>query len=127
MVVYGAGAALGHDTAQTTVSFVMFAALFGGTAAFLGTEVAHFRRCPRCGEQQTGRAGACPQCGYDVRERPQFACSEGHRSFEPGVCECGRRRQQWVPPDIAGHVRRSLYLGGALLIAMVVTGILLGR
>ena len=127
VLTYGAAAALDHDLAQTTVSFVMFAALFGGTAAFLGNEVAHSRKCPRCGEQQSARPGECPACGYDVAERPRFVCPEGHAALEPGICDCGRRRQQWVPPDIGGHVRRSVYWGAAILVALIVTGLLLGR
>ena len=125
-LVYGAGAALHHDVAQTTVSFVLFAGLFGGTAAFLGAEVARHRRCPRCGEQQTSRPALCPECGYDVAARPAYVCSDGHRSFEPGVCGCGRRRQEWVAPDVAGHVKRSVYVGAAILVALVVTGLVLG-
>lgn len=126
-VTFGAAAALHHDMAQTTVSFVIFAALFGGTAAFLGTEVAHARKCPRCDEQQRSRPGDCPSCGYDVAARPRFVCSEGHGALEPGLCDCGRRRAQWVPPDIGGHVLRSVYWGGAILVALIVTGVVLGR
>lgn len=127
VLVYGAGAALQHDLGQTTVSFVMFGALFGGTAAFLGAEVAGHRRCPRCGVQQTSRPTTCRECGYDVAARPAYVCSDGHRAFEPGLCDCGRRLQEWVPPDIGGHVKRSVYLGAAILVALVLTGALLGR
>ncbi len=121
-----AGAATQHlDLASTTVSFGMFAVLFGGSAAFLAHEVARYRRCPRCGRQQEGKAGPCPTCEYDVAARPRFVCPEGHSAaFEPGLCECGRRRQPWQPPDVAGHVRRSLWWGGALLFALVATGLL---
>ena len=124
--MYGAAAALHHDLAQTTVSFVIFAVLFGGTAAFLGAEVARARRCPRCDEQQTRRAADCPRCGYDVRERPRFVCDQGHAALEPGICDCGRRRAPWQPPDIGRHVRRSVYLGVAILVALIATGLILG-
>ena len=126
VLTYGAGGALGHDVGATTVSFVTFAALFGGTAAFLGHEVAAFRRCPRCGHQQTARPGTCPDCGYDVKERPRFVCPEAHVALEPGVCHCGRRRQPYVPPDVGGRVTRMLWAGAALLVALVVTRLLLG-
>lgn len=127
VVTYGVAQVLHHDLAETTVSFVMFAVLFGGTAAFLGHEVAAFRRCPRCGHQQTARPGTCPECGYDVRARPRFVCSEGHAAFEPGICDCGRRRQAYVPPDVGGRVRRMVWFGVALLVALVVTRLILGN
>lgn len=128
IVVYGVGAALRFDLASSTVSFVMFGLLFGGTAAFLGGEVARYRRCPRCDHQQQARPAACPDCGYDVRGRPIYLCSERHApAYEPGLCDCGRRLQQWVPPDVAGHVKRSLWIGAAIFTALVLGGLLLGR
>jgi ribosomal protein L37E len=128
VMVYGTGALLGFDAGSSTVSFVMFGFLFGGTAAFLGTEVARYRRCPRCGHQQQAAAGNCPSCGYDVAGRPTYVCSEGHApSYSPGLCDCGRRLQQWVPPDVSGHVKRSLWLGAAIFTALVIGGLLLDR
>lgn len=127
IATYGLAQYLHHDLGATTVSFLMFAALFGGTAAFLGHEVAAFRRCPRCGHQQTARPGACPDCGYDVAARPRFVCPEGHAALDDGICDCGRRRQPYVPPDVGSRVKRMLWAGAALLVALVVTGLLLGR
>jgi len=126
VVVYGGCALLRYDLGSTTVSFLMFAGLFGGTAWFLGHEVATYRRCPRCRTQQTSRPGLCPECGYDVAARPRWACEEGHGAYEPGLCDCGRRRREYVPPDVGGRVRRMLWIGLALLAALVVTGLLLG-
>ena len=125
VLTYGAAQLLRHDLGATTVSFVMFAALFGGTAAFLGHEVAAYRRCPRCGHQQTARPADCPECGYDVRARPRWVCSQGHAALDEGICDCGRRRQPYVPPDVGGRVGRMLWAGAALLVALVVTGLLL--
>ena len=127
VIVYGVAQALHHDLGETTVSFVMFAGLFGGTAAFLAHEVAAYRRCPRCGTQQTGRPGDCPDCGYDVRTRPRYVCDAGHATLDEGVCDCGRRLRPYVPPDIGGRVARMVWAGVALLVALVVTGLLLGR
>jgi hypothetical protein len=127
VVVYGGCALLRYDLGSTTVSFAMFAALFGGTAWFVGHEVATYRRCPRCGHQQTGRPGTCPDCGYDVRERPRWVCSEGHAAYDEGLCRCGRRLHEYVPPDVGGRVLRMVWAGVALLVALVVTGLLLGR
>jgi hypothetical protein len=105
VVVYGGCALLRYDLASTTVSFVVFAGLFGGTAWFLGHEVA------------AARAEGPP--------RPRFVCEEGHVAYEPGVCDCGRRRQPWVPPDVWGPVRRMVWVGLALLVVLMVTGVLL--
>lgn len=128
VVVYGASAALGDNVAEASISFAVFGLLFGGTAGVVGAEVTRFRRCPRCGCQQEGRAGRCPECDYDVKARPRFRCSEGHAAaYDEGLCHCGRRLQPWTPPDMAGHVRRSLFLGGAIFLALVITGLLLGR
>jgi ribosomal protein L37E len=125
VLVYGAGVLLRHDLGATTVSFAMFAGLFGGTAWFLGHEVATYRRCPRCGTQQTSRPSVCAECGYDVRTRPRWVCDQGHLAYEPGLCDCGRRRREYVPPDVGGRVTRMLWIGLALLVALVVTGLLL--
>lgn len=127
VLTYGVAQALRHDLGATTVSFAMFAGLFGGTAAFLGHEVAAFRRCPRCGHQQARCPRDCPECGYDVQARPRYVCSEGHAALDDGICDCGRRRQPYVPPDVGSRVTRMLWAGAALLVALVVTGLLLGR
>jgi ribosomal protein L37E len=126
VVVYGGCALLRYDLASTTVSFVMFGALFGGTAWVLGHEVATYRRCPRCGTQQTARPGACPDCGYDVAGRPRYVCTEGHLALEPGLCDCGRRRQPYVPPDVGGRVKRMVWFGAGLLVVLLAVGLLLG-
>ena len=126
-LVYGVAVALDHDLGETTVSFILFAGLFGGTAAFLGAEVGRFKKCPRCGEQQTsGGIRDCPRCGYDVKAHPRFVCSEGHATYYDGMCPCGRRLQPWIPPDVGKHVKRSIYIGLAILVALIVTGALLG-
>ena len=125
-LTYGAAALLHHPLGETTVSFVLFAGLFGGTAAFLGHEVSAWRRCPRCGWQQEHRPGVCPSCGYDLGTRPQFVCEEGHRAYAAGICRCGRRLQPWQPPDVGRRVLRMVWFGLALLAVLVVTRLLLG-
>jgi hypothetical protein len=107
VVVYGGSALLRFDMGETTVSFVIFAGLFGGTAWFLGHEVA------------TYRAAGPP--------RDRYVCSEGHVSYEPGVCACGRRLQLYVPPDIWPRIRGMVWAGVALLVVLLVTGLLLNR
>lgn len=125
VLTYGAAQLLHHDLGATTVSFAMFAGLFGGTAWFLGHEVAAYRRCPRCRTQQTARPGTCPECAYDVAARPRWICDQGHLAYDGGICDCGRRRREYVPPDVGGRVRRMLWVGLALLAALVITGLLL--
>lgn len=105
VVVYGGCALLRFDLGSTTVSFVIFAALFGGTAWFLGHEVG------------TSRAAGPP--------RDRFVCDEGHVSYEPGLCACGRRSRAYVPPDIWPRIRRMLWFGLGLLVALMTTGLLL--
>lgn len=124
VLTYGAAAALRLDLLSTTVSFLMFAALFGGTAAFVAAEVSSYARCPRCGWQQERRPGSCPRCHYDVRNRPRFVCDDGHSAYEPGVCGCGLRRKFWQPPDLRGPIVRTLLIGAAVFAALVVTGLL---
>ena len=127
LVVYGAAALLRHNLAETTVSFVIFAVLFAGTAAFVGAEVGRYRKCPRCGQQQAGGGVRdCARCGYDIKLRRRFVCSEGHSSYDAGLCACGQRLAPWDPPDIGRHVKRSVYIGIAILVALIVTGALLG-
>jgi hypothetical protein len=105
VVVYGGCALLRFDLGSTTVSFVIFAGLFGGTAWFVGHEVASVR------------AAGPP--------RQRYVCPEGHASYRPGLCDCGRRSQPYVPPDIWPRIRRMVWFGVALLVALVVTGLLL--
>lgn len=124
VLTYGGAAALRLDLLSTTVSFLMFATLFGGTAAFLAAEVTAHARCPRCGWQQQGRPGSCPRCRYDVAARPRFVCDEGHSAYEPGICDCGLRRRMWQPPDVRGPIVRTLLIGAAIFAALVVTGLL---
>jgi hypothetical protein len=123
-IVFAVGAALGADLDSSLASFLTFGLLFGGTAGFLGAEVTRYRRCPRCGWQQGGRPGSCPDCGYDVASRPLWRCEEAHVAREPGICECGRRRQPMAPVDVRGPVLRALWLGAAVLVALVVTGLI---
>jgi hypothetical protein len=65
---------------------------------------------------------ACAACGYDVHERPRFACTEGHRvAFEPGMCDCGRRLLALRPVPVARHALRAVWLAfGFFLLVLVV-------
>jgi hypothetical protein len=70
----------------------------------------------------------CAACGYDVRERPRFACSEGHRvAYEPGMCDCGRRLLALRPVPVARHAMRAAWFAlGFFLLLLVVAALASG-
>ena len=47
--------------------------------------------------------------------------------YEPGLCDCGRRLQPYVPPDIWPRIRRMVWFGIGLLVVLMATGVLLNR
>ena len=111
-----------HDTVGSgLVTFAMFGGLAALTAGVLAWELASLRVCPRCGFENSVMA-ACAACGYDVRERPRFACSEGHRvAYDPGMCECGRRLLALRPVPVAKHALRAAWFAlGFFLLVLVV-------
>ena len=111
-----------HDTVGSgLVTFAMFGSLAALSAGVLAWELASLRVCPRCGFENSAM-GACAGCGYDVRERPRFACSEGHRvAFEPGMCDCGRRLLALRPVPVAKHALRAAWFAlGFFLLALIV-------
>jgi hypothetical protein len=121
--------ALNDTLASGLVTFAVFGGLAALSAGVLAWELASLRVCPRCGRENESAAARCAGCGYDVRERPRFACTEGHRvAFEPGLCDCGRRLLALRPVPVAKHAMRAawLALGFFLLVllgAMLAAGI----
>jgi ribosomal protein L40E len=118
-----------HDTVGSgLVTFAIFGGLAALSAGVLAWELASLRVCPRCGHENPGLTTACVGCGYDVRARPRFACTEGHRvAFEPGLCECGRRLLALRPVPVARHALRAAWLAlgfflVVLLAAMLASG-----
>ena len=111
-----------HDTVGSgLVTFAMFGSLAALSAGVLAWELASLRVCPRCGFENATMA-ACAGCGYDVRERPRFACSEGHQvAYEPGMCDCGRRLLALRPVPVAKHALRAAWFAlGFFLLALIV-------
>jgi hypothetical protein len=111
-----------HDTVGSgLVTFMIFGGLAALTAGVLAWELASLRVCPRCGQENPGLTAACAGCGYDVRARPRFACTEGHRvAFEPGLCDCGRRLLPLRPVPVARHALRAAWLAlGVFLLVLV--------
>ena len=113
--------ALDDTVGAGLVTFAIFGGLAALSAGVLAWELASLRVCPRCGFENSAMA-ACAGCGYDVRERPRFACSEGHRvAFEPGMCDCGRRLLSLRPVPVARHAMRAAWLAlGFFLLVLVV-------
>jgi hypothetical protein len=111
-----------HDTVGSgLVTFVMFGGLAALSAGVLAWELASLRVCPRCGFENEAMA-ACAGCGYDVRERPRFACSEGHQvAYDPGMCACGRRLLALRPVPVAKHALRAAWFAlGFFLLVLVI-------
>jgi ribosomal protein L40E len=111
-----------HDTVGSgLVTFAIFGGLAALSAGVLAWELASLRVCPRCGHENPGLTTACAGCGYDVRTRPRFACTEGHRvAFEPGLCDCGRRLLLLRPVPVARHALRAAWLAlGVFLLVLV--------
>jgi hypothetical protein len=111
-----------HDTVGSgLVTFAMFGGLAALSAGVLAWELASLRVCPRCGFENSAMA-LCAGCGYDVRERPRFACSEGHQvAYDPGMCDCGRRLLALQPVPVAKHALRAAWFAlGFFLLVLVV-------
>jgi hypothetical protein len=114
-----------HDTVGSgLVTFAIFGGLAALSSGVLAWEWAGPRGCPRCGFENSAVA-ACAACGYDVRERPRFACSEGHRvAYEPGMCDCGRRLLALRPVPVARHAMRAAWFAlGFFLLVLVVAAL----
>jgi hypothetical protein len=113
--------AVGVALAASALASALFTGLAALSAGVLAWELASLRVCPRCGFENSAMA-VCAGCGYDVRERPRFACSEGHRvAYEPGMCDCGRRLLALRPVPVAKHAMRAAWFAlGFFLLVLVV-------
>ena len=116
--------ALDDSVGSGLITFAIFGGLAALSAGVLAWELASLRVCPRCGLENPA-AAACAGCGYDVRGRPRFACSEGHRvAFEPGLCDCGRRLLALRPVPVARHAMRAAWLALGFFVLVVVVAAL---
>jgi hypothetical protein len=120
----GVHALLRDSVAAGLTDFVIFGGLGSVTAAVLAWELASNRCCPRC-QRENGRQRYCSTCGYDLHERPRYACTEGHQVlFEPGMCDCGRRVIALRPVPVFGHAITSIVIGLTLFAALGVAALL---
>jgi hypothetical protein len=102
--------AFDDSVASGLVTFAMFGGLAALAAGVVAWELSSRRSCPRCGVENASPR-TCAACGYDLRTRPRFACSEGHRvAYEPGLCDCGRRLLELRPVPIGRHLARAFWL-----------------
>jgi hypothetical protein len=110
------------------LDFGVFGSLAAITAGVLAWESASNRCCPRCRYENRRHAAACEGCGYDLAARPRFACSEGHRvSYEPGMCDCGRRLLALRAPQVGRHAINSVVLALATFLAVLVVAQLIAH
>jgi hypothetical protein len=117
--------ALDDSVASGLVTFLTFGGLAALTAGVVAWELASLRTCPRCGIENASRLQACTACGYDLRARPRYACTEGHVAYHPGLCDCGRRLLQLRPSSIGRHLVRAFFLAVAVFAVAVLIDALL--
>lgn len=111
--------------ASGLMTFGMFGGLAALTAGVLAWEVSSRRACPRCGAESSSPR-TCVACGYDLRERPRFACSEGHRvHYDAGLCDCGRRLLALRPAPVGRHVAGAFWLAVAVFMVLLLLDALL--
>lgn len=113
--------------ADVGAAALVYGGLLGLAAGVVTTDRLQARQCPRCGDRHARGSRACDACGYDLAQRPRFACSERHQLFlEEGLCPCGRRLHALPPPAGVGRqVVASLRIGAWLLAFLVAVGLLL--
>lgn len=118
----------GLGVVDLVVGTVVYGGLLGLAAGVVAHERAMAGHCPRCGDTDGAGRRDCESCGYDLVQRPVYLCEVGHeRSYEPGLCECGRRLHERPPlPGLGRSIRRTLWVGAWMLAFLVGMGLLLG-
>lgn len=109
---------------------IVYGGLLGLAAGFVATDRLQARQCPRCDQRHARGTERCPACGYDLVERPRYACPERHLAYldtdGDGRCECGRWLEQLPSARGVGpQVVATLRIGGYLLAFLLAIGLLL--
>jgi ribosomal protein L40E len=109
---------------------IVYGGLLGLAAGFVATDRLQARQCPRCNQRNPRGAVSCAACGYDLVERPRYACSERHLAYldtdGDGRCECGRWLERLPSARGVGpQVVATLRIGGYLLAFLLAIGLLL--
>lgn len=109
---------------------VVYGGLLGLAAGFVATDRLQARQCPRCQVRRPKGGEVCTTCGYDLVERPRYACSERHIAYldeaGDGRCECGRRVERLpTARGVGPQVVATLKIGGFLLAFLLAMGVLL--
>ena len=117
----------GHGVGDVLVGALVYGGLVGLALAFVAVDRAHAWRCPRCGVEHARGASICATCGYDLGERPRYACDERHAIYlDPGTCECGRRLGPvGTARGIGREVVVAIAVGAVLLAFLLVVGLVL--
>jgi hypothetical protein len=125
LATVGMTAVLHDSLGSGLINFATFGSLAALTAGVLAWELTSNRVCPRCRREGERRAPACATCSYDLRERPRFACTEGHAlAFEPGMCDCGRRLIQLRAVPVVRHALATVGVALAVFAALVLAAVL---
>ena len=110
---------------------IVYGGLLGLAGGFVATDRLQARQCPRCRTRHGRRSGpTCPSCGYDLADRPRFACEERHLAYVDdggdGRCACGRRLHRLpTARGVGPQVIATLKIGGLLLGFLLAVGVLL--
>jgi hypothetical protein len=116
----------GATAGEVVGAALVYGGLLGLAAAFVAVDRLQARQCPRCHQRNPRSRSRC-DCGYDLGERPRYACEQRHAVYlEEGLCECGRRLQRLpTARGVGPEVLVVLKIGGGLLAFLVTVGLLI--
>ncbi len=115
------------DAADVVAAALVYGGLLGLAGAVVTVDRAHAWRCPRCGRRGERGTSVCAVCGYDLVERPRYACDERHElSLAPGQCPCGRRLQRLpAARGVGREILLMVAIGAGLLAFLVAVALVL--
>jgi hypothetical protein len=121
LVLLPIGAATGAGIGEVVAATAVYGGLLGLTAGFVTVDRLQARRCPRCHDRARRGTPRCPACGYDLVERPRYACDERHaiRRDDDELCACGRRLMRLPSARGVGREVAFMLKLGAWLLALL--------